>query len=76
MPREILVVFHNDLNYDYNFIIKILANEFEEQFECLGENKEKYKNFSVPIKKEITKINNDSNESVANISYKIKFMKS
>ena len=40
MPSEIPVVFHNGSNYDYHFIIKELANEFEEQFECLGENKE------------------------------------
>ena len=51
MPNQISVVFHNSSNYDYHFIIKELANEFEGQFECLGENKEKYKKFSVPIKK-------------------------
>ena len=39
--------------------------------ECLGENKEKYKTFSVPIKKEIKKIDKDGNET---ISYKIKFI--
>ena len=51
VPNEIPVVFHNGSNYDYHFIIKELANEFEEQFECLGENTEKYKCFSVPIEK-------------------------
>ena len=30
--------------------IKELANEFDGQFECLDENKEKYNLFSVPIK--------------------------
>ena len=34
---EIPVVFDNGSNYDYHFIIKELANEFERQFECLGE---------------------------------------
>ena len=42
--------------------------------ECLGENKEKYKTFSVPIKKEIKKIDKDGNETVETISYKIKFI--
>ena len=51
MPNEIFVVFHNSSNYDYNFILKELANEFEEQFECLGENAEKYKSSSFPIQK-------------------------
>ena len=74
MPNEIPVVFHNGSNYDYHFIIKELANEFEGQFECLGENKEKYNTFSAPIKKEITKIDKDGNESVETISYKIKFI--
>ena len=48
-PREIPVVFHNGSSYDYHFIIKGLAEEFEGDFECLGENKEKYITFSVPI---------------------------
>ena len=53
-PREIPVVFHNGSSYD--FIIKGLAEEFEGDFECLGENKEKYITFSVPIKKNLMKI--------------------
>ena len=51
VTNEIPVVFHNASNYDYHFIIKELANEFEGQFECLGENIEKYKTFSIPIEK-------------------------
>ena len=38
MPKEIPVVFHNGSTYDYHFIIKDLAEEFEGEFECLGEN--------------------------------------
>ena len=57
-------------------IIKELASEFEGEFECLGENKEKYKTFSVPMKKEIKKISKDGNEIVTTISYKIKFINS
>ena len=43
-PREIPVIFHNGSNYDYHFIINGLAEEFEEDFECLGENKKKMHN--------------------------------
>ena len=43
--------------------------EFEDNFECLGENTEKYITFSVPIKK---KIENKDLE----ITYKIKFIDS
>ena len=43
VPDEILIFFHNSSNYDYHFIIKELENESERQFECLGENTEKYK---------------------------------
>ena len=50
IPKEIPVVFHNGSTYDYHFIIKELAKEFECNFECLGENTEKYITFSVPIK--------------------------
>ena len=51
LPNKISVAFHRGSNYSYHFIIKELANEFKGQFECLGENKEKYKTFSIPIKK-------------------------
>ena len=34
--QNIPVVFHNGSNYDYNFIIKELAEEFKKQFTCLG----------------------------------------
>ena len=51
VPQEISVKIHNGSNYDYHFIIRELAEEFKGQFECLGENSEKYITFSVPIKK-------------------------
>ena len=41
-PKEINLVFHNGSTYDYHFIIKDLAGEFEGQFECFGENTEQY----------------------------------
>ena len=41
------MVFHNGLNHGYHFIIKELAKEFEGEFNCLGENAQKY--FYVPI---------------------------
>ena len=74
--KEIPEVFHNGSTYDYHFIIKELAEEFEGEFECLGENTEKYITFSVPIKKEITKIDKDGNDKITKISYKIKFIHS
>ena len=77
IPKEIPVVFHNGSKYDYHFIIKELAEEqFEEEFECLGENTEKYITFSVPIKKEITRKDKDDNDKITNISCKIKFIDS
>ena len=69
IPKNIPVIFHNGSTYDYHFIIKELANEFEGNFECLGENTEKYITFSVPIKKRIKNKNMD-------ITYKIKFIDS
>ena len=52
-----------------------MAEEFEVEFECLGENTEKYITFSVPIKKEITKKYKNDNDKITNI-YKIKFIDS
>ena len=51
--KEILVVVHNGSIYDYHLIIDELSKEFEGQFECLGQNTEKYITFSVPIKKNL-----------------------
>ena len=42
IPKNIPVIFHNGSTYDYHFIIKELACEFEGNFECIGENTEKY----------------------------------
>ena len=56
VPNEIPVVVNNGSNYNYHFIIKELADEFEREFECLGENTEKYKTFFVPIEKEVIKL--------------------
>ena len=69
IPKNVPVIFHNGSTYDYHFIIKELACEFEGNFECLGENTEKYITFSVPIKKRIENKNMD-------ITYKIKFIDS
>ena len=67
IPKEIPVVFHNGSTYYYHFIIKELVKEFDDDFECLGENTEKYITFSVPIKKKI------ENKGIE-ITYKIKFI--
>ena len=50
--QEIPIVFHNASTYGYYFLIKKLAREFEGEFECLGENSEKYITFSELLKKE------------------------
>ena len=76
LPKEIAVVFHNGSTYDYHFITKELAEEFEGELKCLGKNTEKYVPFSVPIKKEIAKIDKDGNDKIINISYKLKFIDS
>ena len=62
-------MFHNGSSYDYHFIIKELVKQFDGNFDCLGENTEKYITFSVPLKK---KIENKNLE----ITYKIKFIDS
>ena len=69
VPKEIPAVFHNGSTYDYHFIIKELVKEFEGNFDCLGENTEKYITFSVPLKKNIENKNLE-------ITYKIKFIDS
>ena len=36
VPKNIPIVFYNESNYDYHFIIKELAKEFRKQLTCLG----------------------------------------
>ena len=58
VPKEIPVVFCNSSRYDYHFIIRKLAEEFEGEVECLGE---KYITFLVPLKNE-----NDNSKKITN----------
>ena len=76
VPKKIPIVFHNGSSYDYHFIIKELAKKFEKQFTCLGENTEKYITFTVPIEKEVTRIDKKGEEITKNISYILQFIDS
>ena len=49
VPKKVPIVFHSRSNYDYHFITKELAEEFEKQLTCLGDNSEKYITFIFPI---------------------------
>ena len=76
MPNKVPVAFHNGLNYDYHFLIKKLPSNFKGQFKFLGGNSEKYKTFSIPIKKQVTKIDKEGKKGIVTRSYKIKFIDS
>ena len=56
VPKKIPVAFHNESNYDYHFIIKELAEEFNKQWIRLGESTEDFITFTDPIEKEVTRI--------------------
>ena len=55
VPKKIPLVFYNGSK-------KELAKEFKKQFTCLVENIEKYKTFTVPIEKEVTRIDKNGEE--------------
>ena len=74
ITKYIPIVFHNLSSYDSHFTIKELANEFDGELECLGENTEKYSSYSVKINKKITKKDEDGNEKIVNIPYRLKFI--
>ena len=69
MQNKIPVVFGNKSNYDYHFITDKLTKEFKCQFDCLGENTEKYKNFSVLIEKELRNVDKAGNQYITTVSY-------
>ena len=74
VPNTIPISLHNGSNYDYHF--EVLAEEFEKQFTCLGENTEKHITLTVPIKKEVTRIDKNGEELTKNISYILRFIHS
>ena len=76
ITKNIPIVFHDLSLYDGNFIIKELANEFDGELECLGENTEKYISFSVKVNKKITKRDKYVNKKIVNIPYRLKFIDS
>ena len=50
-----------------------LTEDFEKQFTCLGENIETYRTFTVPIQKEVIRIDKKGEETTKNISYTLQF---
>ena len=61
-------------HYDYHFIIKEIAEEFRGQFNCSGEHTEKYITFSVPVEKDVTRIDKNGKEIIKTISYRLQFI--
>ena len=81
--EKIPTAFHDGSNYDYHFIIKELAKEFEKKKKktfrkkkCLGEKTEKYITFTVQIEKEVTRIHKNGEEITKNIFYILQFIDS
>ena len=58
VPKEIPIIIPN-ASYDTHFMLNQLAIEFKVKLNCIGDNKEKYITFSVPIKKEVINNNGD-----------------
>ena len=56
MPKKNPIRFQNGSNYDYLLITKELAEKFKKQLTCLGENICEHISFTVPIEKEVTRI--------------------
>ena len=73
VPKESPIALHNRSKYDYNFIIKELAEKLKKQFTCLGENSEKYISFTVPIEKEVTRVDKIGEKLKIYISYILQF---
>ena len=55
LPKSVPIAFHDGSNDDYHFIVKELAEEFD-FFTSLGENIEENITFTVPVEKEVTRI--------------------
>ena len=71
--RKIPITFHNGSNYDYNFIMKELVEEFEKQFNFLEENTERNIASTVPKEKKVTRIVINREELAKNIFQILQF---
>ena len=69
VPRKNLIAFYKRYNNDYHFVIQELAEELKKQITCSGKNTEKYITFTVPIEKEVRRIDKDGEEIPKEISY-------
>ena len=76
VPKKIPIAFHNGFNYDYHFIIKEFAEEFEKKITCLGESIENYITFTVPIEKEVTRIDKNGEKIRKIMSDRLQFIDS
>ena len=56
--------------------MKVLAEELEKQFTCFGENNEKCLPLTLPIEKEVTKIDKKWRRNYKNMSYMLQFIDS
>ena len=56
--------------------MKELAEEFKKIFTCLGKKTEKYITFTVPIEKEVTRIDKNGEQITKNIYYILLFIDS
>ena len=74
MSKKTPIVFHNRSNYNYHFCKKELAEQFKKQFTCLDENIEKYITFTVPVEKEVKRIDKNGKEIRKDIFYISQFI--
>ena len=56
--------------------MKELAEKLKRQITCLGENSAKYITFTIPIEKEVARIDKDGEELQKNIFYILQFIDS
>ena len=74
--KEIAIIFHNGSNYEYDFIMKELAEKFKGQYPCLGENTKKYIIFSFPIEAKDKRIGKNGEKMTKAMCYKLKLIDS
>ena len=71
--KDIPVFFHNGTNYDFNLITNELAKEFRTEMRCIPLNTNKYRSFSIPIRKEV-KEEKQKEQKKKVITYILKFI--
>ena len=72
VPKKVPIAFHKGANYDYHLFKEIIR--IFKKISCLREITKTYINFTIPIEKEVKRLNKNGGKIIKNLSYNYNFL--